>query len=52
VVLRGLVAALAQRRTLGLNRYRALRVYVDYAEAFFVSDAAEFVELTRNMNTL
>ena len=38
--------------TLGLNRYRALRVYVDYAEAFFVSDAAEFVELTRNMNTL
>lgn len=37
--------------TLGLNRYRALRVYVDYAEAFFVADAAEFVEFSRTMNT-
>jgi LmbE family N-acetylglucosaminyl deacetylase len=38
--------------TLGLNRYRALRVYVDYAEAFFVTDAAEFIEFSRLMNTL
>ena len=38
--------------TLGLNRYRALRVYVDYAEAFFVADAPEFIEMSRNMNTL
>ena len=36
--------------TLGLNRYRGLRVYVDYAEAFFVADAKEFVALTREMN--
>jgi LmbE family N-acetylglucosaminyl deacetylase len=38
--------------TLGLNRYRALRVYVDYAEAFFVANAADFIELARVMNTL
>jgi N-acetylglucosamine malate deacetylase 1 len=38
--------------TLGLNRYRALRVYVDYAEAFFVASAPEFVEMSRLMNTL
>jgi LmbE family N-acetylglucosaminyl deacetylase len=38
--------------TLGLNRYRGLRVYVDYAEAFFVEGAKEFVKLSREMNTL
>lgn len=38
--------------TLGLNRYRGLRVYVDYAEAFFVADAGEFVALASEMNTL
>jgi LmbE family N-acetylglucosaminyl deacetylase len=38
--------------TLGLNRYRGLRVYVDYAEAFFVAEAKEFVKLSREMNTL
>jgi LmbE family N-acetylglucosaminyl deacetylase len=38
--------------TLGLNRYRALRVYVDYAEAFFVANAEEFIELSRFMNTI
>lgn len=38
--------------TLGLNRYRALRVYVDYAEAFFVASPAEYSELAREMNRL
>jgi LmbE family N-acetylglucosaminyl deacetylase len=36
--------------TLGLNRYRALRVYVDYAEAFFVADQDEFVAFAQVMN--
>jgi hypothetical protein len=35
---------------LGLNRYRGLRVYVDYAEVFFIADAATFIELSRFMN--
>jgi len=35
---------------LGLNRYRGLRVYVDYAEVFFVADAPTFIELSRFMN--
>ena len=34
---------------LGLNRYRALRVYVDFAEAFWVATGREFVELTREL---
>ena len=38
--------------TLGLNRYRALRVYVDYAEVFFVADASEFITLSREMNRI
>jgi len=38
--------------TLGLNRYRALRVYVDYAEAFFVATPQEFCELSREMNRI
>jgi N-acetylglucosamine malate deacetylase 1 len=38
--------------TLGLNRYRALRVYVDYAEAFFVASAGEYIELSREMNRI
>jgi LmbE family N-acetylglucosaminyl deacetylase len=38
--------------TLGLNRYRALRVYVAYAEAFFVTSGKEYVDLARAMNTL
>jgi LmbE family N-acetylglucosaminyl deacetylase len=38
--------------TLGLNRYRALRVYVDYAEAFFVAEQDEFVAFAQVMNTL
>jgi LmbE family N-acetylglucosaminyl deacetylase len=38
--------------TLGLNRYRALRVYVDYAEAFFVAEDDEFVAFAQVMNTL
>jgi LmbE family N-acetylglucosaminyl deacetylase len=38
--------------TLGLNRYRALRVYVDYAEAFFVATPEEFIQLSREMNRL
>jgi len=38
--------------TLGLNRYRALRVYVDYAEAFFVATPGEYIELSREMNRL
>jgi LmbE family N-acetylglucosaminyl deacetylase len=37
---------------LGLNRYRALRVYVPYAEAFYVVPAAQFVELSREMNVV
>jgi LmbE family N-acetylglucosaminyl deacetylase len=38
--------------TLGLNRYRALRVYVAYAEAFYVTDSTHFISLAREMNTL
>jgi N-acetylglucosamine malate deacetylase 1 len=38
--------------TLGLNRYRALRVYVEYAEAFLVTSGKEYVGLARVMNTL
>lgn len=37
---------------LGLNRYRGLRVYANYAEAFFVASAAEFIPLAREMNQL
>jgi N-acetylglucosamine malate deacetylase 1 len=37
---------------LGLNRYRALRVYVDYAEAYFVCSAREFQNLADVMNRL
>jgi LmbE family N-acetylglucosaminyl deacetylase len=37
---------------LGLNRYRALRVDVGYAETFFVSDEAGYVEVSRLMNEL
>jgi LmbE family N-acetylglucosaminyl deacetylase len=37
---------------LGLNRYRALRVDVSYAEAFFVSGHKEFLSLSRNMNEI
>jgi LmbE family N-acetylglucosaminyl deacetylase len=37
---------------LGLNRYRALRVYVAYAETFYVTDEAHFVTLAQEMNTL
>jgi LmbE family N-acetylglucosaminyl deacetylase len=37
---------------LGLNRYRGLRVYVDHAETFFVSDSATFIDLARTMNEL
>ena len=36
--------------TLGLNRYRGLRVYVDYAEAYFVSTPGEYVALCGEMN--
>lgn len=35
---------------LGLNRYRALRVYVDYAEAFWVAEEKRFVELAEEMS--
>ncbi|MBL8857347.1 MAG: PIG-L family deacetylase [Planctomycetes bacterium] len=35
---------------LGLNRYRALRVYVDYAEAFWVAPEKKFVELAEEMS--
>jgi N-acetylglucosamine malate deacetylase 1 len=38
--------------TLGLNRYRALRVYVAYAEAFYVTDQSHFVALAQEMNAL
>ncbi len=38
--------------TLGLNRYRGLKVYVPYAEAFFVSHAREFCEVASMLNTL
>jgi hypothetical protein len=38
--------------TLGLNRYRALRVYVQHAEAFYVTDHTHFVSLAEEMNTL
>lgn len=38
--------------TLGLNRYRGLRVYVDYAEAFFVASATEYIDLAREMNRI
>lgn len=37
---------------LGLNRYRGLRVYVDYAEAFFVSSARELAHAASAMNTV
>lgn len=37
---------------LGLNRYRALRVYVPYAEAFYVTDAEHYIELAREMNAV
>lgn len=37
---------------LGLNRYRGLRVYVPYAEAFYVTDSREFCELAGQMNTI
>jgi LmbE family N-acetylglucosaminyl deacetylase len=38
--------------TLGLNRYRGLRVYVPYAEAFFVSRRREFCEVASMLNTV
>lgn len=38
--------------TLGLNRYRGLRVYADYAEAFYVSPASEFIAISQEMNDL
>lgn len=37
---------------LGLNRYRALRVCVDYAEAFWVAPEREFVELAEEMSRI
>ena len=37
---------------LGLNRYRGLRVYVEYAEAFYVTDSREFCELASHMNSI
>jgi len=37
---------------LGLNRYRALRVYVDYAEAFWVAPEKKFVELAEEMSRI
>lgn len=36
---------------LGLNRYRGLRVYTDYAEAFYVTDSRGFCALAHQMNT-
>ena len=37
---------------LGLNRYRALRVYVPYAEAFYVAPDKEFVRMSELMNSV
>lgn len=37
---------------LGLNRYRALRVYVDYAEAYYVCGARSFQRLARLVDGL
>jgi LmbE family N-acetylglucosaminyl deacetylase len=37
---------------LGLNCYRGLRVYVPYAEAFFVAEQSRFVRLSREMNRI
>jgi hypothetical protein len=38
--------------TLGINRYRALRVYVEYADAFLVTSGKEYVGLARVTNRL
>jgi LmbE family N-acetylglucosaminyl deacetylase len=38
--------------TLGLNRYRGLKVYVPYAEAFFVSYPSEFCEVASMLDTV
>ncbi len=38
--------------TLGLNRYRGLRVRVPYAEAFLVSNAREYVRLAGILNEI
>ncbi len=37
---------------LGLNRYRALRVYVPYAETFYVGGPREYRNIAEQMNTL
>lgn len=37
---------------LGLNRYRALRVYVEYAEAYYVCGARDFQRLARVVDGL
>jgi LmbE family N-acetylglucosaminyl deacetylase len=37
---------------LGLNRYRSLRVYVPYAEAFFVARAPTYLRVAAEMNRL
>lgn len=37
---------------LGLNRYRGLRTYTDYAEAFYVTDSQGFCALANQMNTI
>ncbi len=36
--------------TIGLNRYRGLKVRVPYAEAFFVADAADYLKLAQLLN--
>lgn len=36
---------------LGLNRYRGLRVYANYAEAFYVTDSRGFCALAHQMNS-
>ena len=35
--------------TLGLNRYRGLKANVEYAEAYFVCDAGEYLRYTRQL---
>ena len=37
---------------LGLNRYRSLRVYVDYAEAFWVAREEEFMAVVAEMSRI
>ena len=37
---------------LGLNRYRALRVYVPYAEAFYVGSDRDFARMSALMNSV